>query len=73
MIDRAEPPAAQQLGQLVRIRLVALIALRRLAAPIAHQDPVDHRDQEIVESLRLRAFLERDVKGAAHAAEPVHD
>ena len=47
--------------------------MRRLAPSIAHQNAVDNGREQIVQPLRLRAFLERDVNGAAHAAEALDD
>jgi hypothetical protein len=64
VIDGPEPSTAQQLGQLVGVRLIALVAVGRLATPIAHEDTIDDRHQEIVQPLRQGALLERDMDRA---------
>ena len=58
--------------ELVGILLVRLVATR-LPAPIAHDDLIGHRREQVMQPLGLSAFLERHVNGAAHTAEELGD
>ena len=71
--DRAQAPATQEVRQLIGTDLIALVPLLGRAAAIADEHAIDHRPQQVVEPLRLRAFLERDMNRAAHAAEELHE
>jgi len=73
VIDRAQPAAPEQLGQLIRIDLVALVAVAGPSPLIAHDDPIDERGHELVQPLRLGPFLKDDVHSAAHAAEELDE
>jgi len=57
MIDRAQPAAAKLLRQLVGIDLIGLVPLPRRPAAIADDDPIHERCQQVVQPLRLGAFL----------------
>ncbi len=69
MIDCAQRPAAQLLGEVVGIDLIPLIALARRPASIADNHPIHERRQQLVQPLRLGAFLERDMPSPAHPAD----
>jgi hypothetical protein len=71
MVDRSQVTREQPVRKLVGIQLVGLVAAV-LATPIADNDPIDDRREQIVKPLGLGAFLERDVNGAAHAAEELN-
>jgi hypothetical protein len=73
VIDRAQAAAPQQLRQPVGIHLVALVPLPGLPPPIADDDSINERRDQIVQPLRLGPFLKGDVHGAAHAAEELPD
>jgi len=73
VIDRAQRAATQQLGELVGIDLIPLVALVRRSAPIAHNDPIDERRQQLVQPLRLGAFLEGDMPGSTHPADELRE
>jgi len=49
-----------------------LISLLLFPAAIAHDDAMHHGPQQIMEPLRLRAFLEGDVNRPPHAPEVLH-
>ena len=69
VIDRPQRTAPQELRQLVGVDLVTLVALPQLSAPVADDDPVHERLEEIVHPLRLRPFLQRHMERAPHPTE----
>jgi len=73
VIDRAQPAAPQQVGHLIRIDVVALVALSGLPAPIADDDPIGERGDQVVQPLRPGSLLEHHVEGPAHSAQELHD
>ena len=73
VIHRAQTAAAQPLGQRIDVDLVPLVALLPLPPPIAHDDAIHERREQIVQPLRLGPFLKDDVDRAPHAAEELHD
>jgi hypothetical protein len=70
---RPQAAAPEQLGQLVGIHLVALVAVAGPSPLIAHDDPIDERGHQPVQPLRLGPFLKGDVHAAAHAAEELDE
>ena len=73
MIDRAQRAAAQQLGEVVGIDLIPLVALARRPAPIADDHSIHERRQQLVQPLRLGAFLEGDMPSPAHPADELRE
>ncbi|MEK7668310.1 MAG: hypothetical protein AAB409_06650, partial [Gemmatimonadota bacterium] len=73
VIDRPQPAASEQLGELVGIDLIPLVPPSGLPPPVAHEDPSDERGEQIVQPLRLGPFLQGDVHGTAHPAEELDD
>jgi hypothetical protein len=73
VIEAAEPTAEQVIGEPLGVPVVSLVALLLLAPPIAHHHPGDPRLQQVIEPLRLGAFLEGDVHRATNAAEELDD
>jgi hypothetical protein len=73
VIDRAQPAAAEELGELVGIDLIPLVPLPRRPAPITDDDPMHQRRQDVVQPLRLGPFLEGHVHRAAHPADKLRE
>jgi len=73
VIDRPQPAPPEQLGQLVGIDLIALVPVPGRPPPIADDDPMDERRDQVVQPLRLGPFFERDVNRAAQTAEKLDD
>jgi hypothetical protein len=48
MVDGAQPSTAQQVRQLVRVRLIPFVPLLALAATIAHDHLVNEGREQIV-------------------------
>ena len=48
MINRAQPAAAELLGELVGIDLIGVVPLPRCPPPIADDDPIHQRRQQVV-------------------------
>jgi len=69
VIHRAQPASAEQLREGIGIDLIALVPRPRCPAPITDDDPIDERRQQIVQLLRLGAFLERDMDRPPHPAD----
>jgi len=69
VVYRPEVTLQQSAGELIRIHLAGLVAAPALTPPVADEDPVRDRHQEVVQPLSLRALLEGDVHRASHAAE----
>ena len=72
MVHRPKPAAPQQLRELVRIGLIAFVPAAGLPAAIADDHPLHQRRTQIVQPLRLGAFLERHVHCPAHPPEELH-
>ena len=73
VIDRPQAAAPEELGQLVGIGPVVLVAVPPLPAPIADDDAGHQRGDQIVQPSGLRAFFEGDVNRATQAAEELDD
>jgi hypothetical protein len=73
MRDRPQPTTAQQLSELIGIDLIARVPLPRRPAPIADDDPSHEWRQQVVQPLRLGAFLEGAVYRPAHPADELGD
>jgi hypothetical protein len=73
MIDGAQTTEPQQVGQVFGVAAVALVARRRLPAPIADDDLVHDGLEQIMQPLRVRAFFEGHVDGTAHPAEELDE
>jgi len=73
VIDRAQIPHLEPARQLVGVDPVRLVAPASLAPAVADNHPIRNGHEQIVQPLRLRAFLEGDVDGAPHAAEELRD
>jgi hypothetical protein len=64
MVDRPQTTGSKEVRDPIRIRLIGLVAQPAFATPITHDNTINQRNQEIVKPLRLRTFLERNVKPA---------
>jgi hypothetical protein len=64
----AERLLKARIGQLLGVDPIPLVALARVAPPIAHHHPVHPRAQQLVQPLRLGPFLEHHVDRPAHPA-----
>jgi len=73
VIGRAEPPTPQLLGEGVGIVPIVFVPLPRLTAPIAHDQTIDVRGQQVVQPLGLRPFLDRDVDRPPHPPEELRE
>jgi hypothetical protein len=73
VVDRSQRAAQQVLGDLIGINEVAFVARSLLTSAVTDDHPMDLRLQEIVQPLRLGAFLEGDVHTAAHRAEELEE
>ena len=66
---RTQVAGDQQAGEMIGIDLVGLVSLPPLASPVADDDPIYHRRQEVVQPLRLRPFLEHHLDRAPQPDE----
>jgi hypothetical protein len=73
VVDGAQAAASEQMGELIGIDLVALVAEPVLLASIADDEVVDLRQEEVVQPLRLGALLEGHADRAAHSAEELQE
>jgi hypothetical protein len=73
VIDRAERALAQQAREQIGVALIRFVPERRLPAAVADDHPIDDGHEQVVQPLRLRAFLERDLPGAPHPSEHLQE
>jgi hypothetical protein len=71
MIDRPQLAAPEPGRQLIGVHPIALVAAALVAVAVTDHYPVDQRDQEFMEPLRLGLFLKRDVDRPPHPAEEI--
>jgi hypothetical protein len=68
VMDRPEIAGQEPVRELVGVDLVGLVAAM-FATPIADDHAIHDRREQVVQPLRLRAFLEGDVDRATHRTE----
>jgi hypothetical protein len=71
--EGAQAAAAQQLGPLVGVDLIALVAAAVLPASIADDDARDQWADQLVQPLGLGALFQGHVDGAAHTTEELDE